>query len=385
MNESPTNAEFAIMSLLAEAPRHGYEIERAIEQRGMRDWTEIGFSSIYFLLKKLEARGLAERVGPETASRREPRTFRLTHAGNALHVEHTRRAIAEPEPLYPPLLLGLANWPALDAAAGAAALAARGVALDDIAVRVEERRAAQAPLPAFVEAMFDYSLTMIAAERAWLDRTRKTLEGTMEKTDFRKELKTFYNPPSDRFELVDMPPLAYFMVDGSGDPNTAPAYAEAVEALYAASYTLKFMSKAGLSRDYVVPPLEGLWWADDMTTFVSRQKAKWSWTMMIMIPDFIDRATAERAIEAAVRKKGLPALGRVRVERLEEGRCVQIMHVGSYDEEGPVLKRLHEEFLPSNGLAERGRHHEIYLGDPRKTAPEKLKTVLRQPVQPRSS
>ncbi|MGO4834501.1 GyrI-like domain-containing protein, partial [Rhizobiaceae sp. 2RAB30] len=321
---------------------------------------------------------------PETASRREPRTYRLTHAGHALHVEHTRRSIAEPEPLYPPLLLGLANWPVLDAEAGAAALAGRGVALDDLALRIKERRAAQAPLPAFVEAMFDYSLAMIAAERAWLGRARKTLEGTMDKTDFRKALKALYNPPSARFELIDVPPLTYFMVDGRGDPNTAPAYAEAVEALYAASYTLKFMSKAELSRDYVVPPLEGLWWADDMTTFVSRQKAEWSWTMMIMIPDFIDRATAERAIEAAVRKKGLPALGLVRVERLEEGRCVQIMHVGSYDEEGPVLKRLHEEFLPGNGLVESGHHHEIYLGDPRKTASEKLKTVLRQPVQPRS-
>lgn len=383
MSETPTSAEFAIMSLLAEAPRHGYEIERAIEERGMRDWTEIGFSSIYFLLKKLEARGLAERIGAETASRREPKTFRLTEAGHALHVERTRRAIAEPEALYPMLLLGLANWPALDAETGAAALSARAAALGDSAARVEERRAAQSPLPAFVEAMFDYSLTMIAAERAWLDRTRKTLEGMMEKTDVRKQLKALYNPSSNRFEIIDVPPLAYFMVDGSGDPNTSAAYAEAVEALYAASYTLKFMSKAALSRDYVVPPLEGLWWAEDMTTFVSREKGKWSWTMMIMIPDFIDHATAEQAIEAAAKKKGLPALGRVRVERLEEGRCVQIMHVGSYDEEGPVLKRLHEEFLPANGLTERGRHHEIYLGDPRKTAPEKLKTVLRQPVQPR--
>lgn len=205
----------------------------------------------------------------------------------------------------------------------------------------------------------------------------------MEKTDFRKELKTLYNPPADRFEIVDVPPLTYFMIDGSGDPNTAPSYAEAVEALYAASYTLKFMSKAALSRDYVVPPLEGLWWAEDMTSFVSRQKGKWSWTMMIMIPDFIDRATAEQAIGAVAKKKSLPALERLRVERLEEGRCVQIMHIGPYDAEGPVLKRLHEEFLPANGLGERGRHHEIYLGDPRKTAPGKLKTVLRQPVQPR--
>ncbi|BCH23677.1 GyrI-like domain-containing protein [Mesorhizobium sp. L-8-3] len=383
MSDTLTNAEFAILSLLAEAPRHGYEIERTIEERGMRDWTEIGFSSIYFLLKKLEKRGLAERTGGKTASPREPKTFRLTQAGHALHGERTRRAIAEPERLYPALLLGLANWPVLGSEGGGAALAARAAALDDAASLVEERCAAQAPLPAFVEAIFDYSLTMIAAERAWLDRARNTLEGTMEKIDFRKHLKTLYNPPADRFEIVDVPPLTYFMIDGSGDPNTAPAYAEAVETLYAASYTLKFMSKAVQSRDYVVPPLEGLWWAEDMTSFVTRQKEKWSWTMMIMIPDFLDRATVERAMEAAAKKKALPALGRLRVEQLEGGKSVQIMHVGPYDAEGPVLKRLHEEFLPANGLAERGRHHEIYLGDPRKTAPDKLKTVLRQPVRER--
>lgn len=224
---------------------------------------------------------------------------------------------------------------------------------------------------------------MIVAERAWLGRTGKTMEETMDKTDFRKTLKTFYNPPSDRFELVEVPPTAYFMIDGAGDPNSAPAYVQAVEALYAVAYTLKFMSKAALSRDYVVPPLQGLWWAEDMSSFVTRQKAEWSWTMMNMVPDFVDRAMAEQAVASAGKKKELAALGKLRIERLEEGRCVQIMHVGPYDAEGPVLKRLHEEFLPANGLAEAGHHHEIYLGDPRKTAPEKLKTVLRQPVRPR--
>lgn len=204
----------------------------------------------------------------------------------------------------------------------------------------------------------------------------------MERTDFRKTLKTLYNPPADRFEIIEVPPTSYVMIDGAGDPNIAPAYVEAVEALYAVSYTLKFMSKAALSLDYVVPPLQGLWWAEDMSSFVARHKAKWSWTMMIMVPDFIDHAMAEQAVGAAGRKKELPALGKLRIERLEEGKCVQIMHIGPYDAEGPVLKRLHEEFLPANGLVETGRHHEIYIGDPRKTVPGKLKTVLRQPVRP---
>ena len=205
----------------------------------------------------------------------------------------------------------------------------------------------------------------------------------MNKTDFRKTLKTLYGPPAGRFEVVDVPEMTFFMVDGEGDPNTATAYREAVEALYAASYTLKFMAKKELSRDYVVPPLEGLWWAEDMKTFVSRDKGKWSWTMMIMIPDFIVDAMAGRAVAEAAKKKELPGLSGLRVEKLDEGRSVQTMHVGSYDEEGPVLKRLHAEFLPQNGLAETGKHHEIYLGDPRKTVPEKLKTILRQPVKPR--
>jgi hypothetical protein len=205
----------------------------------------------------------------------------------------------------------------------------------------------------------------------------------MGKTDFRKLLKPFYDPPVGRFELVDLPPMRFFMVDGAGDPNSAPAYVQAVEALYAVSYTLKFTSKKALERDYVVPPLEGLWWAQDMESFKTREKDKWSWTMMIMVPDFVERTMAEEAVAAATAKKDLPAIGGLRLEELHEGRAAQTMHIGSYDEEGPILKYLHEEFLPANGLVESGRHHEIYLGDPRKTAPEKLRTVLRQPVRPR--
>lgn len=203
----------------------------------------------------------------------------------------------------------------------------------------------------------------------------------MEKIDFRKTMKALYAPPAGRFVEVEVPELRFLMVDGKGDPNRAESYAEAVEALYSVAYTLKFAVKKELAKDYSVPPLEGLWWSEDMTSFVAREKDKWSWTMMIMVPDFVPGAMVATAIAAAGAKKALPALPLVRLETYAEGLCVQIMHIGPYDAEGPVLKRLHDEYIPANGLVESGHHHEIYLGDPRRTAPEKLKTVLRQPVR----
>ncbi|MCO5162978.1 MAG: GyrI-like domain-containing protein [Mesorhizobium sp.] len=203
----------------------------------------------------------------------------------------------------------------------------------------------------------------------------------VDKVDFKKSMKALYAPPVGRFVQVEVPPLSYLMIDGSGDPNTAASYRSALEWLYSVSYPLKFMSKKELGRDYAVMPLEGLWWADDMSTFLSRKKDEWSWTMMILQPDWIGQAMVDAAIAKARAKLGEPPAS-LRLERLEEGLCVQTMHIGSYDDEGPVLAKLHDEYLPQHGLKETGRHHEIYLGDPRKTAPEKLKTILRQPVQP---
>ena len=201
----------------------------------------------------------------------------------------------------------------------------------------------------------------------------------MDKVDFKKTMKALWQPPTGRFTVVDVPPMQFVKVDGHGDPNTAPAYKGAVEWLYSVSYPLKFMSKKELGRDYAVMPLEGLWWAQDMSTFLTRDKAAWSWTMMIMQPEWITQAMFEAAVDKAKAKFGAPP-ETLRLEAYDEGLSVQVMHIGSYDDEGPVLRRLHEEFLPENGLAETGHHHEIYISDPRKTAPEKLKTVLRQPV-----
>jgi len=202
------------------------------------------------------------------------------------------------------------------------------------------------------------------------------------KIDLKKELRTLYSAPVGDFVVLDIPALSYFMADGHGDPNVERSYRAAVEALYAASYTLKFMSKDSLGRDYVVPPLEGLWWAKDPADFVSRRKDRWSWTMMVMVPDFIPQAMAGAAIAKARGKRDLPALSTLRFAVLKEGQAVQTLHIGSYDDEGPILRRLHHEFLPANRLAESGNHHEIYLGDPRKVTSARLRTILRQPVKP---
>jgi hypothetical protein len=205
----------------------------------------------------------------------------------------------------------------------------------------------------------------------------------MGKVDFRRELKDLYAPSSRDFVLVDVPPLSFLMVDGAGDPDTAPAYRHAVEALYAASYALKFASRRELGRDHVVCPLEGLWWAEDPSVFGRRAKDEWRWTMMIMQPGWMTADMVAQSLATTAASKDLPALPLLRFETYDEGRAVQILHVGPYDAETPVLARLHQEYLPSHGLDFNGRHHEVYLSDPRRTAPERLRTILRQPVRPR--
>ncbi len=204
----------------------------------------------------------------------------------------------------------------------------------------------------------------------------------MSKVDFRKELKHLYGPSAQAFTVVDVPPMQFLMADGHGDPNTAQVYQEAVEALYAVAYKLKFMSKRQLEKDYVVPPLEGLWWAEEMEAFtVARDKSAWDWTMMIMQPSWITREMFAEAIQLVQKAKDLPALPGLRLETYHEGLAVQILHLGSYDDEGPTLRRMHDEFILQGGYQMAGKHHEIYLSDPRKVAPEKLRTVLRQPVR----
>jgi hypothetical protein len=203
-----------------------------------------------------------------------------------------------------------------------------------------------------------------------------------EKTDFKKILDS-YQAKRDRFRILEVPDLRYLMVDGHGDPNTSALFSEGIEALYPVAYKLKFASKRELGRDYVVPPLEGLWWARDMDTFtVARDKSEWDWTLMLMVPDWIGPDMVSAAVEQAGRKNRPARLDDVRLAPLSEGHCVQTLHLGPFDEEAAVLARMHDEFIPQNGLRMVGRHHEIYLSDPRRTAPEKLRTILRQPVVP---
>jgi len=204
----------------------------------------------------------------------------------------------------------------------------------------------------------------------------------MDKVDFKRESKHLYQPSGKDFSLVDVPDMQFLLVDGHGDPNTAQSYAEAVEALYAVAYKLKFTSKQQLDRDYGVLPLEGLWWADNMDSFTaSLDKSQWDWTMMIMQPEWITGEMVGEITAVIQKQKSLPALPLLRLETYHEGLSAQIMHTGSYADEAPTLHRLHHEFMPASNLTFNGKHHEIYLSDPRRVAPEKLKTVLRQPVR----
>jgi hypothetical protein len=202
----------------------------------------------------------------------------------------------------------------------------------------------------------------------------------MEKFDLKQQHKALYKAPKGRFEIIEVPPLQYVQLDGAGDPNTAEAYRSGVSWLYSVSYAMKFAAKAELGKDYVVGPLEALWWSEDMSTFLTRKKSDWQWTIMILQPDFVMTGLFEKAVDKAAKKLGA-APSSLRLESYDEGLSVQTLHIGSYDDEAPTLARLHQEFLPANGLQETGHHHEIYLSDPRKVAAEKLKTILRQPVR----
>ena len=201
-----------------------------------------------------------------------------------------------------------------------------------------------------------------------------------DKTDFKKDIDA-YRARHGQFRLVQVPDLQYLMIDGHGDPNTSPAFTHAVEAIYPVAYKLKFASKRVLGRDYVVMPLEGLWWAGDMDAFTaSRDKSRWDWTLMIMVPDWIGPDMFTHAVEQVAAKEPPVRLSEIRLEPLSEGRCVQTLHIGSFDDEAQVLEQMHHEFIPDNGLRMVGKHHEIYLSDSRKVAPGKLRTILRQPV-----
>jgi hypothetical protein len=203
----------------------------------------------------------------------------------------------------------------------------------------------------------------------------------MQKIDYKKELKHLYKPSGKKIGIVDVPQMNFLMIDGQGDPNTSQDYKDAIEALFSVSYTLKFRIKKGeLAIDYGVMPLEGLWWVDDMTQFNIDDKSNWKWTAMIMQPEHVSADLVREAILQVEKKKGLSALSKLRFEAFTEGKAAQTLYTGPFSDEGPTIEALHQ-FIEEQGYQCSGKHHEIYLSDFRRTAPEKLKTVIRQPLQ----
>ncbi|TVQ28302.1 MAG: hypothetical protein EA383_00845 [Spirochaetaceae bacterium] len=203
----------------------------------------------------------------------------------------------------------------------------------------------------------------------------------MKKIDYKKQLKHLYGASAKKVEVVDVPRMNFLLVDGEGDPNIAKAFGDAIEALYPLSYTLKFTVKEKMGVDYGVLPLEALWWADDMAVFTTGNKDAWKWTVMIMQPEFITSAMVDEATEAVRKKKNPVSLPLVRFEAFEEGKAAQTLHIGPFSEEGPTVEKVHS-FIEDDGNHRTGKHHEIYLSDLRRAAPEKWKTIVRQPMSP---
>ena len=201
----------------------------------------------------------------------------------------------------------------------------------------------------------------------------------MDKVDYKKELKHLYKPSPLKIEFRDIPKMNFLMIDGTGDPNTSLAYKEAIEALFTLSYTLKFIIKKGEQEiDYGVMPLEGLWWVDDKSKFDPNKKEDWKWTALIMQPAVVTGELVTRAIEEVRKKKNPKALSKIRFETFTEGKVAQTLHIGPFSKEGPTIKKVHD-FIIDNGYKLSGKHHEIYLSDIRRAAPEKWKTIIRQP------
>jgi hypothetical protein len=201
----------------------------------------------------------------------------------------------------------------------------------------------------------------------------------LDKVDLKKEFKNLYNPSAKEVSVVDVPAMNFLVVDGEGAPSS-PQYSAAVEALFSVAYSLKFMVKKGKEIDYPVMPLEGLWWVEDMTKFSADRKDEWKWTAMIMQPKYVTSDEFNLAVEQVKKKKNPAALPKVRFERFKEGPAAQIMYVGPFSAEEPTIVKIHAH-IQNGGNVLSGKHHEIYLNNPATTAPEKLKTIIRQPMK----
>ncbi len=203
----------------------------------------------------------------------------------------------------------------------------------------------------------------------------------MDKVDYKKELKQFYAAKVGKPVVVQVPKMNFIMIDGKGDPNTSQQYIDAIQTLYPVAYTIKFTSKNKYGKDFGVMPLEGLWWTENMADFSTDDKSNWLWTAMIMQPNDVSEELYKQAVEQVRLKQAPKAIDKIRFESYDEGRAAQVLHVGPYADEGPTIQHLHQFIREQGGVLEESNkhHHEIYLGDPRRTAPEKLKTIIRQP------
>jgi hypothetical protein len=205
--------------------------------------------------------------------------------------------------------------------------------------------------------------------------------GCTMKTDYKSELKQLYSAKPDKPAVVRVPQMNFLMIDGVGDPNTGTAYGDAIQTLYPVAYSIKFMCKKELGIDFTVMPLESLWWSDNMADFSAGNKDNWQWTAMIMQPEIVNHTIYKHALEQAQLKRSLPSMDGIRFASYKEGRAAQVLHVGPYAQEGPAIEHLHTFISEQGGSLDshNNHHHEIYLSDPRRTAPEKLKTIIRQP------
>jgi hypothetical protein len=201
------------------------------------------------------------------------------------------------------------------------------------------------------------------------------------KVDFKKTLPS-YTAKAGKIDLIDVPSIRYLAVDAEGDPNTSDSFHQAIGSLYPLAYTLKFASKLDLDLDYAVMPLEALWWADDMDSFaVSQDKGAWHSTVLMMIPEWITPERVDSAKEKVASKVSAEQIERIRVLDLVEGKSAQTLYIGSYDAEGPTIEAMHA-FIAKRGMVRSGKHHEIYMSDPRRVEPAKYRTIIRQPASP---
>ncbi len=208
----------------------------------------------------------------------------------------------------------------------------------------------------------------------------------MNKVDLRKKYREFYNPPTGRVTVVTIPNFHFVMIDGRIEPGASPgtstAFQQAMEALYGIAYSLKFMSKLRNENpvDYTVMGLEALWWIEDGDFDITKPD-NWCWTAMIMQPEHITESMFREAQEQLKKKKMNPGIDKLRFENFIEGLCVQIMHIGPYSTEQTSVKKM-QEYATQNGYEMQHKHHEIYIGNPLRSDPARLKTVLRHPIKP---